>query len=168
MTRFFMTIHEAVSLVLQASLIGEQGDTLVLDMGRPVSILELARTLIQLSGKDEKAVPIQFTGLRQGERLSEELFYDAEDVSPTSFPNIKKARGASQDWSKLGRSLEDLRANLFAASPDRTLARIKQIIPEYSNPLCSDVSLQQVQELWATSEGSSHSKSFSDRLLAGD
>jgi FlaA1/EpsC-like NDP-sugar epimerase len=168
MTRFFMTIHEAVSLVLQASLIGEQGDTLVLDMGPPVSILDLARTLIQLSGKNEKDVPIQFTGLRQGERLCEELFYDAEEVSRTSFPNIKKARGASQDWSKLSRSLEELRATLYAAAPDRTLARIKQIVPEYSNPAQKNAPELQSQEAWETSATPSRPKSFSDRLLAGD
>jgi FlaA1/EpsC-like NDP-sugar epimerase len=105
MTRFFMTIHEAVSLVLQASLIGEPGDTLVLDMGRPVSILELARTLIQLSGKKEEDVPIQFTGLRQGERLSDELFYEREEVAPTSFSNIKRARSVAPDWPRLSRLL---------------------------------------------------------------
>jgi FlaA1/EpsC-like NDP-sugar epimerase len=168
MTRFFMTIHEAVSLVLQASLIGEQGDTLVLDMGRPVSILELARTLIQLSGKNEKDVPIQFTGLRQGERLNEELFYDAEDVSRTSFPNIKKARSHSEDWPTLSRSLEDLRATLFAAAPDRTLARIKQIVPEYSNPVQSGISTLEELEVREASERSSPSTSLSDKLLAGD
>ena len=166
MTRFFMTIHEAVSLVLQASLIGEKGDTLVLDMGRPVPILELARTLIRLSGKNENDVPIQFTGLRQGERLSEELFYEAEDVSPTSFPNIKKARGADQDWSELNRKLDELKATLFAGKSSRTLARIKQIVPEYSSSFQSNAPA--LQEAWETADDSSQAKSLSDRLLAGD
>ena len=168
MTRFFMTIHEAVSLVLQASLIGEKGDTLVLDMGRPVPILELARTLIRLSGKNEEDVPIQFTGLRQGERLSEELFYEAEDVSPTSFPNIKKARGTDQDWSELSRRLDDLNATLFAGTSDRTLAKIKQIVPEYSSSFLADASALQREELWEITEPTSPAKSFPDRLLAGD
>jgi FlaA1/EpsC-like NDP-sugar epimerase len=134
MTRFFMTIQEAVSLVLQASLIGEQSDTLVLDMGRPVPIVELARTLIQLSGKNERDVPIRFTGLRQGERLSEELFYAAEAVTPTSFPTINRARGVRREWSELSRRLDELEATLFSGKPERTLAKIKQIVPEYSNP----------------------------------
>jgi FlaA1/EpsC-like NDP-sugar epimerase len=168
MTRFFMTIHEAVSLVLQASLIGEKGDTLVLDMGRPVPILELARTLIRLSGKNEKDVPIQFTGLRQGERLNEELFYEAEEVSPTSFPNIKKARGADQDWSELSRRLVELDATLFAGKSDRTLARIKQIVPEYSSSFQGNASAMENEELWRPAEDPSQAKSLSDRLLAGD
>jgi FlaA1/EpsC-like NDP-sugar epimerase len=166
MTRFFMTIHEAVSLVLQASLIGEKGDTLVLDMGRPVPILELARTLIRLSGKNENDVPIQFTGLRQGERLSEELFYEAEDVSSTSFPNIKKARGADQDWSELSRRLDELKATLFAGKASRTMARIKQIVPEYSSTFQSNAPA--LQESWETADDSSQAKSLSGRLLAGD
>ena len=170
MTRFFMTIHEAVSLVLQASLIGEKGDTLVLDMGRPVPILELARTLIRLSGKNEKDVPIQFTGLRQGERLSEELFYQHEEVSPTSFPNIKKARGAGRDWSELSRRLDELNATLFAGQSDRTLARMKmkQIIPEYSSSFPAHAPALEREELWQVSEHTSPAKSLSDRLLAGD
>ena len=170
MTRFFMTIHEAVSLVLQASLIGEKGDTLVLDMGRPVPILELARTLIRLSGKNEKDVPIQFTGLRQGERLSEELFYQDEEVSPTSFPNIKKARGADRDWSELSRRLDELNATLFAGQPDRTLARMKmkQIIPEYSSSFPANVPTLKREELWEIVERPSPVKPLSDRLLAGD
>src|SRR5262249_35926706 len=77
-TRFFMTIQEAVSLVLQAGAIGVDGDILVLDMGEPVRIVDLARTLIRLSGKTEKEVEIAFTGLRPGEKLYEELFYADE------------------------------------------------------------------------------------------
>jgi FlaA1/EpsC-like NDP-sugar epimerase len=166
MTRFFMTIHEAVSLVLQASLIGEQGDTLVLDMGRPVSILELARTLIQLSGKKEEDVPIQFTGLRQGERLSEELFYEREEVAATSFLNIKRARSAAQDWPRLSRLLEELESTLFANTSDRTLAKIKQIVPEYSsaNPL----SVSENEQPWEGADESPSEKPSSDQLLAGD
>jgi FlaA1/EpsC-like NDP-sugar epimerase len=92
MKRFFMTTREAVSLVLQAFAIGNHGDTLVLDMGTPVSILELARTLIQLSGKREDEVEIKFTGLRPGEKMMEELFYPEESVCQTSCPKIKKAQ----------------------------------------------------------------------------
>ena len=166
MTRFFMTIHEAVSLVLQASLIGEPGDTLVLDMGRPVSILDLARTLIQLSGKREEDVPIQFTGLRQGERLSEELFYEREEVAATSFPNIKRARSAAPDWPRLSRLLEELEATLFANSSDRALARIKQIVPEYS-PFGPTPVLENEQP-WEATVDRSTEKPSSDQLLAGD
>lgn len=132
MKRFFMTTREAVSLVLQAFAIGEQGDTLVLDMGTPVPILDLARTLIQLSGKKEDDVQINFTGLRPGEKLVEELFYPEEEVCETSFPKIKKAQNVIRQWSELEAQLDDLRATLYldGASPIR--AKIQQILPEYS------------------------------------
>jgi FlaA1/EpsC-like NDP-sugar epimerase len=159
-----MTIHEAVSLVLQASLIGEQGDTLVLEMGRPVSILELARTLIRLSGKNEKDVPIQFTGVRQGERLSEELFYETEEVCRTPFRNIKKAHSACQDWAKLSSNLEELRDALFSSTPSHILARIKQLVPEYSNPFQSQAFPIEETELRENEEPSLPSRSESARL----
>lgn len=130
--RFFMTIREAVSLVLQASVIGEKGDTFVLDMGQPLLVLELVRTLIKLSGRTEDQVEIQFTGLRPGEKLVEELFYENEGVDETSFPKIKRARGALQDWDTLLRKLEALEALLFLANPDEVRAKIKEIVPEYS------------------------------------
>ena len=138
-TRFFMTIREAVSLVLQASVIGEKGDTLVLDMGEPLLILDLVRTLIKLSGRSEKQVPIQFTGLRQGEKLFEELFYEDEAVDQTSFPKIKRARGALQDWGTLLKKLEELEGALFANGPDRVRAKIKEIVPEYSHSSTTDL-----------------------------
>ena len=83
--RYFMTGREAVSLVLQAFAIGKHGDTLVLDMGEPVRILDLARTLIRLSGRTEREVSIRFTGLREGEKLKEELYSAAEEIFPTPF-----------------------------------------------------------------------------------
>ncbi len=131
MRRFFMTIREAVSLVLQASVIGQKGDTLVLDMGEPVSILELVRTLIRLSGKDETQVTVEFTGLRQGEKLLEELFYWHEEVDQTSFHKIKKARGPSQEWSTLSSKLDHLESTLFLNGADSVRARLKEIVPEY-------------------------------------
>lgn len=132
MKRFFMTIREAVSLVLQAFAIGDQGDVLVLDMGTPISILELARTLIQLSGKKEEEVEIAFTGVRPGEKLFEELFYPEEVVRHTSCPKIKKARNVLCGWGELEAQLDDLRATLYVDGASPIRAKIKQIIPEYS------------------------------------
>jgi FlaA1/EpsC-like NDP-sugar epimerase len=132
MKRFFMTIREAVSLVLQAFAIGDQGDVLVLDMGTPVTILELARTLIRLSGKKEDEVEIQFTGVRPGEKLFEELFYPEEVVRDTSCPKIKKARNVVCGWGELEAQLDDLRATLYVDGASPIRAKIKQIIPEYS------------------------------------
>ncbi len=147
MKRFFMTIREAVSLVLQASVIGQKGDTLVLDMGQPVPILELVRTLIRLSGRCEEQVKIEFTGLRDGEKLIEELFYEYEEVGQTSFAKIKRARGPLQNWLTLSNRLEELEATLFLNGSDSVRSRIKEIVPEYSylnEKECSD----QEAETW--------------------
>lgn len=135
MKRFFMTTREAVSLVLQAAAIGEHGDTLVLDMGEPLRIVDLACTLARLSGKKEDEVEMQFTGLRPGEKLVEELFYPGEEVLDTCCPKIKRAHGARGEWTVLESRLDDLRATLYldGASPIR--AKIKRIIPEYSYSL---------------------------------
>ena len=86
MTRYFMTIPEASRLILEASLLGEPGDLFVLDMGEPVRIVDLARDLARLAGRDPDSVPIQYIGLRPGEKLHEALFYDAETIEPTDHP----------------------------------------------------------------------------------
>jgi FlaA1/EpsC-like NDP-sugar epimerase len=92
MTRFFMTIPEASRLILEASLLGEPGDLFVLDMGEPVRIVDLARDLARLAGRDPDSVPIQYIGLRPGEKLHEALFYDAESIEPTEHPKVLRAR----------------------------------------------------------------------------
>lgn len=84
--RYFMLIPEASQLVLQASVIGNDGDVMVLEMGRPVRILDVANTLIEMSGRHD--VRVQFTGLRPGEKLSEELFASSEHVRPSSHPLV--------------------------------------------------------------------------------
>jgi FlaA1/EpsC-like NDP-sugar epimerase len=91
MTRFFMTIPEASRLILEASQLGEPGDVFVLDMGEPVRIVDLARDLARLAGRDPDSVPIQYIGLRPGEKLHETLFYDAESIEPTSHPKVMRA-----------------------------------------------------------------------------
>src|SRR5260370_2639873 len=107
-----MVTSEAVGLVLRGFAIGGKGDILVLDMGEPVSILGLAHTLIRLSGKPEHSVRIQFTGLREGEKLEEELFYSNEDVHPTACDRIKRTRSTQDGWSLLHQRLEGLRVHL--------------------------------------------------------
>ena len=130
--RFFMTTHEAVSLVLQAFTIGRHGDILVLEMGSPVRIMDMARTLIQLSGKSEASVPIEFTGVRQGEKLEEELFYAHEKVFPTSCDKIKRTNVPSIDWTFLCAQLSELRASLTVDGAAPIRAKINAIVPEYS------------------------------------
>jgi len=132
MRRFFMTCREAVSLVLQAYAIGNAGDTLVLDMGEPVRIVDLARTLIRLSGRSAGEVGIKFTGLREGEKLNEELFYGSERVCATSFEKIKKARGELAGWFELERRLDELKSSLNTDSEESVRSKLKQIVPEYS------------------------------------
>ena len=92
MTRYFMTIPEAARLILQAALFGEPGDLFVLDMGEPVRIVDLARDLARLAGRDPESVPIRYIGLRPGEKLHESLFYETETVEPTGHPKVLRAR----------------------------------------------------------------------------
>jgi FlaA1/EpsC-like NDP-sugar epimerase len=129
--RFFMTTSEAVSLVLQAFTIGDHGDTLVLDMGTPVRIVDLARTLIRLAGKTEQQIEIKFTGLREGEKLTEEIFYSSEEVCSTSFSKIKKASNMRK-IDNLTMLLEELRTAMYASGDIAMRLKIKEIIPEYS------------------------------------
>jgi FlaA1/EpsC-like NDP-sugar epimerase len=90
--RYFMTIPEACRLVLQAGLMGQSGQIFVLDMGEPVKIVELARMMIRLSGKTEEDIAIQFSGLRPGEKLFEELLADGESTEPTPHPKLRIAK----------------------------------------------------------------------------
>jgi len=91
MTRFFMTIPEASWLILDAAALGRDGDLFVLDMGEPIRIMDLARDLVRLAGRDPDSQPIETVGLRPGEKLHEELFYDAEEVEPTSSAKVLRA-----------------------------------------------------------------------------
>jgi len=94
--RYFMTIPEAARLVLQAAAVGESGQVLVLDMGEPVKIVDLARDLIRLAGHTTQEIRIEFTGLRPGEKLYEELLADADNTLPTSVPRLRIARLAEE------------------------------------------------------------------------
>jgi FlaA1/EpsC-like NDP-sugar epimerase len=130
-TRYFMTIPEAVSLVLQAFSIGEKRDILVLDMGKPVRILDMAKTLIRLSGLHQDEVKISFTGLRPGEKLFEDLFYGFERRSNTGAQKVFRTQGQTASWSELLQLLAELRAESATGIPDRIRAKVKEIVPEY-------------------------------------
>jgi FlaA1/EpsC-like NDP-sugar epimerase len=132
-SRFFMTTAEAVSLVLQAFALGEHGDILVLDMGEPVRILDLARTLIRLTGKNVDEAQIRFTGLRKGEKLSEELFYTTEEVVDTGRPKVRRARGFQQNWPLLNRQIADLREALTSHHTGHIRENLRKIVPEYDD-----------------------------------
>jgi len=131
MTRYFMTIPEAVSLVLQAFTVGEHGNVLVLDMGEPLRIRDLAQTLIRISGLKEYDVPIVYTGIRPGEKLSEELFYDDEIHRPTTIPRVMSAESTLPSWPDLRWRLDELLRVADSRSADVIRSKVKEIIPEY-------------------------------------
>lgn len=130
-TRFFMTIPEAVSLVLQAFTVGKDGEILVLEMGRPVRIVELARTLIRLCGKREDEIDIVFTGLRPGEKLHEELFYRDESGLPTECEKVMRTAGSIMAWPELQQHLRDLDDLVYSADDNLIRRKLTQIVPEY-------------------------------------
>jgi FlaA1/EpsC-like NDP-sugar epimerase len=130
-TRYFMTIPEAVSLVLQAFTVGEHGSVLVLDMGEPIRIVDLAKLLIQLSGRSEDQIKIVFTGLRPGEKLFEELFYRNEEQLPTSQTKVLYTRANMMDWLHLSEHLAELQQVANEGSDEAIRAKVKEIIPEY-------------------------------------
>ena len=131
-TRFFMTIPEASQLVLQAGSMGNGGEIYLLDMGEPVKILHLAEELIRLSGKvpyDE--VDIEFTGLRPGEKLYEELLLDGEGVQPTSHEKICVAASVVEDEELLQQQLDLLFDAARKMDLSRVLDLLQAIVPEY-------------------------------------
>ncbi len=130
-TRYFMTIPEAVSLVLQAFAIGNKGDILVLDMGKPVRILDMAKTLIRLSGIPQHKVKIVFSGLRPGEKLFEELFYDFEGRASTAAEKVLRAKSLAMSWRELQDQLKALRAENATGMDARIRSKVKEIVPQY-------------------------------------
>jgi FlaA1/EpsC-like NDP-sugar epimerase len=131
-TRFFMTIPEAVSLVLQAFTLGQHGDILVLDMGNPVRILDLAHSLIRQCGKSSRDVKIEFIGLRPGEKMYEDLFYPTERKFGTGNRKVKRTQSEIIPWAALCAHLEDLVALTNSGTEISIRAKMKEIIPEYS------------------------------------
>jgi FlaA1/EpsC-like NDP-sugar epimerase len=130
MTRFFMTISEAASLVVQAGSMGGRGQIYVLDMGKPVKILDLARQMIELSGHTEDDVGIRFVGARAGEKLHEELWNDDEDVGPTSNAKIMRAARPPIDSVWLEEQLDALARLVAEADTLGVTAKLRAIIAE--------------------------------------
>ena len=145
-TRYFMTIPEAVSLVLQAFTIGDKGDILVLDMGEPIRILDMAKMLIDLSGIPEGAVEIKFTGLRPGEKLFEELFYDFEQQFSTPAEKVFRTRGNVTAWPDLAFKLKALKAETLTGTPARIRGKVREIVPQYEWALADEVPILSLEE----------------------
>ncbi|MFQ5957747.1 MAG: polysaccharide biosynthesis protein [Alphaproteobacteria bacterium] len=136
MTRYFMTVREAVELVLEASAVGGEeghgGEIFVLEMGEPVRIQDLARQMIRLAGlRPDVDVEIVYTGIRPGEKLYEEVFYASESLVPTGRDGILLARSTPADLQALLGGLDDLRVAAERRRTSETQALIRRLVPEY-------------------------------------
>jgi FlaA1/EpsC-like NDP-sugar epimerase len=129
--RFFMLIPEACKLVLEAGTMGQGGEIYVFDMGKPVKIADLARRMIKLSGAHN--VEIQFTGLRDGEKLYEEVLNDAEITKPTFNNKIKIAQVREYDYEEACRQIDDLVHISRDYDNMATVRQMKRIVPEYKS-----------------------------------
>jgi FlaA1/EpsC-like NDP-sugar epimerase len=130
-TRYFMSIPEAVQLVMVAGTLGEGGEIFLLDMGKPVKIIDLARRLIGLSGfQADKDVEIVFTGLRAGEKLHEELYWQGEGILPTENKKITMWKPDELDKATLFSRLDDLEKSIEANDVRAAMAALGQIVPE--------------------------------------
>ena len=130
MKRFFMTIPEASQLVLQAAAMGQGGEIFVLEMGEPVKIVDLARDLIRLSGLPEEAIEISYDGIRPGEKLFEELYFDDEETLPTAHPKLRAAYHRPYTLSEAGGAISELEESVN--EPEEVIRRLLgQIVAEY-------------------------------------
>jgi FlaA1/EpsC-like NDP-sugar epimerase len=132
--RYFMTIPEAVQLVLQAGCMAAGGEIFVLDMGRPVKILNLAEKLITLSGmKPYEDIDIIFTGLRPGEKMYEELFNEAETLLPTSHPRIRTAQSTPVDKAFMELQVEMMKAIINLKNIEALHQKFFELVPSYKS-----------------------------------
>jgi FlaA1/EpsC-like NDP-sugar epimerase len=132
--RFFMTIPEAVQLVLQASLLGRGGEVFVLDMGEQVKVVDLARNMIVLSGLvPDQDIQIVYSGLRPGEKLYEELFEETEQVESTSHAKIRRAISPPATQSdRLDQALTHLETAVSHGDDDELIRRLNEAVPTYT------------------------------------
>ncbi|HEV8693280.1 MAG TPA: polysaccharide biosynthesis protein [Lysobacter sp.] len=131
-TRYFMTIPEAARLVLQAAALAESGQVYVMDMGEPVKIIELARTMIRLAGHREDEIGIVFSGLRPGEKLYEELLADADHTLPSKHERLRIAKLNNQaDPAALLSLRERLASGPAAAGEEQVKRWLREVVVEY-------------------------------------
>lgn len=132
MTRYFMTLSEAAQLVIQAGALSKGGDIFVLDMGKPVKIVDLAKEMIKLSGlRPNKDIPIVYTGIRPGERLSEPLYSFIKNLRLSRHRRIFIASSFPVNHKQFASSLEKLRSLVFFGNEDKIIRQIKEIVPSF-------------------------------------
>ncbi|MBO4624037.1 MAG: polysaccharide biosynthesis protein [Bacteroidales bacterium] len=129
--RYFMTIPEACQLVLEAGSMGKGGEIFIFDMGKPVKILDLANKMIRLSGRTD--VKVEFTGLRHGEKLYEELLATKENTKPTSHDKIMIANVREYDFDDISDDIDALIEASYHFDPMRIVARMKDLVPEFKS-----------------------------------
>lgn len=133
-TRFFMTIPEACELVIEAGVMGQGGEIFIFDMGKPVKIYDLAKKMVMLSGKElNKDIEIVFTGLRDGEKLYEELLNDQENTIPTHNDKILKAKVSEYFYDEVCRNLDLLEDFINDRNEHKMVTLMKEIVPEYKS-----------------------------------
>jgi len=133
--RYFMTTREACQLIMQASVLGQGGEIFVLDMGQPVRIQYLAEQLIRLSGKKPgEDIAIEYTGLRPGEKLYEELFHEQESLQPTAHEKILQARYRPVAWEELNAIMEETETACAAHDCDSLSELLTRLVPERTDP----------------------------------
>jgi FlaA1/EpsC-like NDP-sugar epimerase len=136
MTRYFMTISEACQLILQAMVSGAGGEIFVLDMGEPVNINYLAEQMIRLVGKEPvKDIRIEYTGLRPGEKLYEELFHASEVSMKTEHEKLFKATFRHMDWSELALMMRRINQLCVMHQNEELLLLLKRLVPEFSDEM---------------------------------
>ena len=131
MERYFMTISEAVQLVIQATAIGSAGDILVLDVGEPIKIVDLAKDLISLYGRNPKSIKIDYIGIRKREKLCEELFSQDEEIKPTRIPEIRIAVPPKIDETYLIERINRLVEKSISMDYEGVIEEVKALIPTY-------------------------------------
>ena len=130
--RFFMTIPEAVQLVMQASVLAEPGDLFILDMGEPVRIVDLARDLVELNGLEPGTdIAIEYTGLRPGEKMSEELLFPYERSEPTTHEAVRRIVNTAMPPSSLANAVASLALSAQVRQRGAIIGRLRELVPEY-------------------------------------
>ncbi len=133
-TRFFMTIGEACQLVLEAGVMGKGGEIFIFDMGEAIRILDLAKKMVQLSGyKVGRDITIDFTGLRPGEKLHEELLTNSEITIPTHNPKIMIAKVREEDYERINLSIMDLIQTATNEGEEEVVLKMKEMVPEFKS-----------------------------------